>query len=181
LSIHDNRDEIERKEAVKLLREQILIEGKLVGLYERTAGEISKKPVRHLLHMINMDSRKHIDICQTALEILEGDDVLREEKAELLAGMEEHMRLEEESIERSNKILRNIWIRENKALTDLIRSMRDDEKRHHQALKRLSRKTFFRLEPGDVSAIIQGNHFAEERYKRSKEFWSKKREDEESK
>jgi len=31
--------------------------------------------------------------------------------------MEEHLRFEE-SIERDNKILRNIWIRENKALTD---------------------------------------------------------------
>jgi len=140
LSIHDERDEKERQEAIRLLREQMQIEGELVGLYERTAGEISSQPVRHLLHMINMDSRKHIDICQTAIEILEGGDVLREEKGALLAGMEEHLRLEEESIERDNKILRNIWIRENKALTELIRSMRDDEKRHHQALKRLSRK-----------------------------------------
>jgi len=51
------------------------VEGELVGLYERTAREISSQPVRHLLHMINMDSRKHIDICQTAIEILEGGDM----------------------------------------------------------------------------------------------------------
>ena len=76
------RDELEREEAINLLREQIKVEGKLVGLYEKMAPEIQNKPVRHLLHTIQLDSMKHIDICQTALEILQGEDVLKEEKTE---------------------------------------------------------------------------------------------------
>jgi len=49
-----------------------------VGLYEWTAPSIENKPVMHLLHMIELDSRKHIDICQTVIEILEGKDVFKD-------------------------------------------------------------------------------------------------------
>ncbi len=37
------------------------VEGRLVGLYENSAKELKSTPVRHLLHMINLDSWKHID------------------------------------------------------------------------------------------------------------------------
>jgi rubrerythrin len=53
-----------------LLREQMEVEGKLIDLYDRTASNTQNKPVRHLLHTIRLDSLKHIDICQTVLEIL---------------------------------------------------------------------------------------------------------------
>ena len=57
------------------------------------------------------------------------------------------------------------------------RKLRDDEKRHHDTLKKLSEKTFFRLDPNDFTVIMRGTVFAEERYKRSKEFWRKREED----
>jgi len=47
------------------------------------------------------------------------------------------------AIERANEILKNTWIRENKALTALFKKLRDDERRHHQMLKNLMEKTFF--------------------------------------
>jgi len=153
------------------------VEGKLVGLYEKTHREIENRPVRHLLHMIELDSRKHIDICQTAIEILEGEDVLEDERRELLTGVREHVELEEGSIERANKILQNVWIRENKAVGELLKKLRDDEKRHHDALKKLSEKTFFRLDPQDFTVIMRGTEFAEERYRRSREFWRKREEE----
>jgi rubrerythrin len=58
----------------------------------------------------------------------------------------------------------------------LIKKLRDDEKRHHDTLKKLSEKTFFRLDPYDFTVIMRGSEFAEARYKRSKEFWRKKEE-----
>jgi rubrerythrin len=170
-------EEKERQEAIRLLREQMQVEGKLVGLYEKTHREIENRPVRHLLHMIELDSRKHIDICQTAIEILEGEDVLEDERRELLTGVREHVELEEGSIERANKILQNVWIRENKAVGELLKKLRDDEKRHHDALKKLSEKTFFRLDPQDFTVIMRGTEFAEERYRRSREFWRKREEE----
>jgi len=102
--------------------------------------------------------------------------VLKDEKRELLTGVKEHVELEEGSIRRADEILKNVWIRENKAIQELIKKLRDDEKRHHDTLKKLSEKTFFRLDPNDFTVIMRGPEFAEERYKRSKEFWRKKEE-----
>ncbi len=166
----------EKAEAIRLLKEQIQVEGRLVGLYEKSHKEVENRPVRHILHMIQLDSRKHIDICQTAIEILEGKDVLKDERKELLTGVKEHVELEKGSIERADEILKNVWIRENKAIQELIKKLRDDEKRHHDTLKKLSEKTFFRLDPYDFTVIMRGSEFAEARYKRSKEFWRKKEE-----
>lgn len=178
MGMYVGKEEGEKEEAIRLLREQIEVEGKLVGLYERSHKEIGNQPVRHLLHMIQLDSRKHIDICQTAIEILRGEDVLSEEKRDLIRGLKEHVELEEGSIKRADRILKNVWIMENKAVGELIKKLRDDEKRHHEALKKLSEKTFFRLDPGDFAVIMRGEEFAEERYKRSKEFWSRQEKEE---
>ena len=150
------------------------IEGKMVGLYEKTASEIKSKPVRHLLHMIQLDSRKHIDICETAMAILMGEDVLKEEKQELLEGLRAHIELEQGAIERANEILKNTWIRENQALTALFKKLRDDERRHHQMLKNLSGKRFFRENSLDLAYVFRDTGFLEARYRRSRDFWRKR-------
>ena len=85
----------EKEKAIRLLREQMEVEGKLVGLYAKYHKEIGNLPVRHLLHMIHLDSLKHIDICQTAIEILQGEDVLSEQKKDLVRGLRDHVELEE--------------------------------------------------------------------------------------
>ncbi len=164
------REEKEREAVIALLREQMRVEGELVGLYERTAPDLENKPVRHLLHMIQLDSRKHIDICQTAIEILEGEEVFSEDKPELAEGLKEHMELEKGSIDRVNEILKNVWISENQALNEMVKKMRDDERRHHETLRKLVEKPFFRFDPRDFTVIMRGVEFAEERYKSSKEF-----------
>jgi rubrerythrin len=166
----------EKEEIIELLKEQIKIEGRLVGLYEQSAKDLTNTPVRHILHMINLDSRKHIDICQTVIEILEGEDVFKEHKEDLLKGLKEHRDLEEDSVNRANKILGSVWIRENQALKVLIEKLRDDEKRHLNSLKKLSEKPFFRIDAKDFTAVFQGGEFAEKRYRRSKrlrEKWEK--------
>jgi len=177
LSVTDRWEEKERQKIIDLLREQMKIEGRLVALYENSAKELTSTPVRHLFHMINLDSRKHIDICQIAIEILQGTDVFKEHKEDLLKGLKEHMELEEDSVKRANKLLRSTLISENQALKALIEKLRDDEKRHHNALKKLSEKPFFQIDPGDFTVIFQGEDFAEERYRRSKEFREKKEAD----
>jgi len=84
LTITDRVEEKERQEIIELLREQMRVEGRLVGLYEQSAKKLTSAPVRHLLHMINLDSRKHIDICHAAIEVLQGIDVFEEHKGDLL-------------------------------------------------------------------------------------------------
>lgn len=148
------REEGARQEVIELLRKQMAVEGELVGLYEKTAGEINSTAVRHLLHMIQLDSRKHIDICQTVIEVLQGEEVLKQEKEELLEGLLRHVELEKESIERANKILKNVWIRETKGLSDLIKKLRNDEREHHKALQKLAGRPFFREDPFEFGMFI---------------------------
>ena len=172
MTIVDQLKEREEKEekVIDLLREQLKVEGQLVGLYERTAPDIKNNPVRSLLHMIQLDSRKRIEICKLAIEVLEGEEVFSEDKTELISGLRDHVELEKRSIDRANEMLKNVWISENQALSEMIKKLRDDERRHHETLRKLSEKPFFRFDPRDFTVIMRGFEFAEERYRRSKEF-----------
>jgi hypothetical protein len=120
------REEKEKEEVIDLLRDQMRVEGKLVGLYERTAPDIKNNPVRSLLHMIQLDSRKHIEICKLAIEVLEGEEVFSEDKTEFIGGLRDHVELEKGSIDRANEMLKNVWISENQALSEMIKKLRDD-------------------------------------------------------
>ena len=57
LDRHKEEEEKARQEAIQMLKEQIKVEGELIGLYERTAPSMENKPVKHILHMIELDSR----------------------------------------------------------------------------------------------------------------------------
>ncbi len=164
------REEGAKQEALNLLREQLRVEGELVALYNETAPEIENKAVMHLLEMVALDSRKHIAICQAAIEVLEGEDVLSEDKPVIIEGLQRHLELEEGSIKRANEMLKNIWIRENKALSEMIRKLRDDERRHIETIGKLSEKPFFRFEPGDLTVVMRGVEFAEERYRKERDY-----------
>ncbi len=83
--------------------------------------------------------------------------------------MREHVELEAGSIERANRMLRNVWVRENRGLEEMLRKLRDDERRHHETLKRLAEKPFFRFDPRDFVVVMRGLEFAEERYRRQRE------------
>ena len=105
---------------------------------------------------------------------MKGEDVLSEDKPEMTQNIKKHITLESDSINRSNQILNNIWIRENEVLKQLITDLKNDEKRHHTALLKLSEKKFFRWDPNDFTVILHGTNYAEEKYKRTKEYKNKK-------
>jgi len=155
------REEREKADLMDLLSKQIQVEGELVGLYDKTVEEIKSPPVKHLLHMIRMDSMKHIDIFQVAMEVFQGDDILKPEKKELAERLKRHIELEKDSIERSKQILKNTWISEIKGLKELMERWRDDEKEHHRTLMKLTEKEFFRVSPTEWVGIFQD---LEERY-----------------
>jgi hypothetical protein len=118
-------------------------------MYEETSKEIQSKPVRYLLEMIKLDSMKHILTFQTAIEILQGESVMKEEKSEIIKGLYTHIELEKEAIEASKKIVRNEWIYQNAGLNELIKKWGKEEKEHHKILRKLVKKTFFRVSPFD--------------------------------
>ena len=89
-------------------------------LYEESVRSIKSSPVMHLLHTMRLDSRKHIEICQAAIEVLEGQQFIAPEKKELVEGLKRHVELEKEAIARANKILENPWIQESPGLRELV-------------------------------------------------------------
>jgi hypothetical protein len=52
-SMRAQSEKKEKNEIIELLRKQMKVEGRLLGLYEKSVKEISNAPVRLILHMIN--------------------------------------------------------------------------------------------------------------------------------
>ncbi|MDQ1280543.1 MAG: hypothetical protein QG670_1806 [Thermoproteota archaeon] len=174
-SLMKEREEKEKKDALELLRTQLKVEGELIRLYDETESNIQSSAVKHILNMLAVDSRKHVDICMTAIEVLEGNDVLKPEKVEILRGMQHHVELEKESIDAANKMLKNGWIREIGGLSELIKKLRDDEIEHHRIAKKLAESAFFRIDSMGMASLHDVD-WLEEKYvqrKRANEYVEK--------
>ena len=139
LEIGEDKD---KKEVISLLRKHIASEGEKVGLYEETVRDIKSSPVMHLLHTLRLDSRKHIEMCQAVIEVLEGQDWLPPEKRELVEHLQRHVNAEKDAIDRANKILENVWIQKTSVLKELMEALRNDEVGHYNTLKDLGIRAF---------------------------------------
>jgi len=171
-----DRDTKEKEEAVEMLEKQLQIEGKLVGLYEKHERETDNKAMKRIMQMYRLDSQRHINILQAAIEIIQGEELFIEDKTPLAETFKQHLELEKEALDNANKILNKMWVEENKGLKALLELWRNDERRHHKGLKDLTDKTYFRLGSNDMVAIFRGEEFLEERYRRAKEFKAKLKE-----
>lgn len=168
------RDKKQKAEAAEILREQLGVEGQLVGLYEESEREVSNKAVKRVMQMFRLDSQRHINIIQAAIEIIEGEDVFLEDREPLRESLKKHLELEAEALKKANMLLRKQWIDETKGLKNLIELWRDDEKRHHKSLKEIINKPYLRLASNDMVTLFRDEVFLEERYKRGKEYREKK-------
>jgi len=142
--------EHKKSEALNLLNEQLQTEKKLVKMYEETSDLIMSKPAKWLLHILQMDSRKHIAIFDMAIEIMEGRRIGEEDRQEITVGLEKHLELERESIERSKKIRSNRWVKENSGLSRLMETWSADERRHVRTLQQLRDERFTRMDAFDA-------------------------------
>ena len=170
----DETESKEREQALEILNEQIRVEGKLIELYEQTIDEIDNKPIQQMFRMIRTDSIKHIEMLQSAQDIIRGQDILIEDRKDLKANLEKHLELEKASIEKGDQLLRYEWIRDNKGLRTLIENWRSEEKRHHNFLKKLSEKPYIPISPYDWVGVFRDEEFLEERYLRSKRLRSER-------
>ncbi len=165
-----DRDKESKQEAVEMLREQLKVEGELIGLYEEHERETENKAMKRVMQMFRLDSQRHINILQAAIEIIKGEEVYIEDKKPLAETLEKHLALEKKALDNANKLLNKAWVDENKGLKGLLQLWRDDEKRHHRAIKDLTSNTYLRLSSNDMVALFRGEEFLEERYKKSKAF-----------
>jgi len=167
------REEKDRKEIVETLIEQLEIEGQLVGLYEEYESGTENKALRRIMQMFRLDSQSHINLLQAVIEVLEGEDVLIEDKKDLKESLVKHLELEAESIKNANRILGKQFINETLGLKLLLEIWRDDEKRHHKVLQELTTKAFYQIGINDFVALFRDEEFLEERYLRAKQFKEK--------
>jgi len=177
LTAVDAWEKEQKQEAVKILKEQLVIEGELVGLYEAYEGSTENKAMRRMMQMFRLDSQRHINILQAAIEIVEGVDVFIEDKQDLKESLKKHLELEAEALKKANLLLGKQWINETQGLKQLLEMWRNDEKRHHAALKELSQRTYFQLNSNDFVRTFRGEDFLEDRYRRAKEFREKTRQE----
>ncbi|MEE8354836.1 MAG: hypothetical protein V3S09_03330 [Candidatus Bathyarchaeia archaeon] len=153
--------EHEKTEAMSLLNQQLQTERQLVEMYEETAPLILSEPAKWLLHILQMDSRKHIAIFDMAIKILEGQSIGADDRQEITVGLEKHLKLEVESIERSKEIRRNRWVKENSGLSRLMETWANDERRHVKTLQRLRDERFTRMDAFDAYTEYRRTAFKE--------------------
>lgn len=168
--VQAERDQRERDEVVEILREQLQIEGQLIGLYEEYERDNENKAMKRIMQMFRLDSQRHINILQAAIEIIQGEDVFIEDREPLKETFRKHLELEAEALKRANTVLRRQWVDETPGLKNLIQMWRDDEKRHHDGLKKLTSKPFIRMAGNDMITLFRDESFLEERYKKAKTF-----------
>lgn len=159
----DQLEEREKDEVISLLERQVEVERKLISLYSEAETSIKSMAVKRLLHMIQLDSTKHVDICQLIVEVLKGEDVLAEQKNEVLKGLQLHIDLEKDALDKARYIADSTWIRETKGLKELVRKWRDDEKEHNKWLKELMGRTFFRVSD-QIVELLKTPEDLEDRY-----------------
>ena len=174
MAAHVDERELEQKEeAKKLLKEQILIEGELITLYEKTANEISNELVQQMMKIIRHDSQKHIMMLNTVMGFLEGKEIYIQDRQSLVNSLTRHLELEKQSIQRGETLLRHSWLDSRKGFKTIIESWVEDERRHHKFLKELSDKPFTPIRSDDFASAFRDEEFFEERYKSSKTFFEK--------
>ena len=138
--------------------------------YEDYGEKLDNAPVRRLLQMIMFDSQKHVVSLQAAIDMIEGHDVLIEDREGLKEGLKRHIELEMESIKSAEKTLNHVWVQDIPGLKFLLEAWRDEEKRHHKILKQLSEKPFIKI---DQMYVFRDEEFFEDRYLSSKRFLEK--------
>lgn len=171
--IETGRNSESKSEAVETLKEQLLIEGQLVGLYDEYERKSENKAMKRVMQMFRLDSQRHINIIQAAIEIIQGEEVFIEDRAPLKETFKKHLELEAEALKKANSVLKNQWVDENQGLKYLLQIWRDDEKRHHSALKNITSKPYIRMTSNDFVAMFRDEEFLEERYRKSKAFKEK--------
>jgi hypothetical protein len=136
----------DKAEVMRLLLEQLETERRLVEMYKETSPLISSKSAEWLLFMLQMDSRKHIAVFSLAIDILEGLSIESTDRQEITVGLEKHLDLEKDSIERAKKLKANRLVKENSGLSRLLETWADEERHHHAILQRLKDEKYVRVD-----------------------------------
>lgn len=125
-----------KNELVEFIKCQILIEKEIVQSLNEGLLDIKNLPVKGVLKGISLDSVKHAQLYAAAKVLLtEVSPAIQQENLDTQIGLvEKHIRLEENLIQKLEKIMPTI---QNNKVKFLLNSILSDEKRHHVLLKQV--------------------------------------------
>jgi len=123
-------------ELVKIFKNQITIEQKIVDSVKNGLIKIKNPAVTGVLKGISLDSLKHADLYSSAINLLTSvPQALTEENLDKQKELvEKHILLEAKIIKILDEIIPSI---ENKKVQLLLKAILSDEKRHHTLLKQV--------------------------------------------
>jgi len=123
-----------KSELVDFIKNQILIEKQIVKSLNMSLLNIKNLPVKSVLKGISLDSIKHAELYSAASVLLtKVSPALKQENLDTqIELVEKHIRLEEDLIEKLEKIMPTI---QNNKVQFLLKSILSDERRHHALLK----------------------------------------------
>lgn len=119
---------------VGFLKEQIKIENKIVDSLNASLGQIGNPAVKGVLKGISLDSVKHAQMYDSAVNLLTTvPQALTQEHLDKQTELvEKHIQLEAKLIQKIGEVIPNV---KNKKVKLLLNAILTDEKRHHQLLK----------------------------------------------
>lgn len=123
-------------ELVKLFKNQIKIEKKIVDSVTEGLAEIRNPAVKGVLKGISLDSAKHAEMYASAISLLTSvPQALTEENLdEQRKLVEKHIRLEAEIIKKLQEMIPSV---QNSKVKLLLETILSDEIRHHALLKKV--------------------------------------------
>lgn len=118
------------------IRRQIEIEREIVASLNEGVADIDNPAVKEVLKGISLDSTKHAGIYSAALELMTKTPkaLTQEQLDRQVALVDRHIRMEAELIKRISEALPSI---EEEKIRFLLNAILEDEKRHHELLKRV--------------------------------------------
>lgn len=125
---------------VELLKKQRELELGHVERLKPMLKVVGHRLVSALLETIVHDSRKHAALCQALIDVEAGAapvtlDTDMATAVELHQQIKQHIRVEEDMIERVRQILERV---DDDRVREILRYILRDEERHHSTLQRLS-------------------------------------------
>jgi rubrerythrin len=126
------------EEKLAFFKKQIELEKKIVNKAETTAADIKNQLVQGLILSIALDSKKHANLLNAliALDTTTQPFIEEEKYDEIVKNIEEHIKLELETIKTYQELLDQL---DNEGEKLLIQAIHQDEVKHHSLLKKLLR------------------------------------------
>jgi len=122
------------KELISMLKEQQKLEQKTIDSLSPMVRETKNSVIRLFLNRLVLDSMKHVDILQAAIDLNMGVVVSEIDKHRMRKGLIEHIENEEFMLKGIENLAAKV---EEEKTKFLLKQIADDEKRHHQILKEL--------------------------------------------